>query len=240
MENAMILAAGRGKRMGDLTLETPKPMVHVHGRPILEWIIEGMAHAGIRRILVITGYLAEVIESHFGDGSAWNVAITYRHQQVQDGTGRVVELGRDMLQHAPFLLSYGDIVTSPANYPRLVEAAEGSDGVLSVVRGEDVSKGGAIFIDQDFRVTGLCEKPQPGEPTSPWYNAGVYAFAPCLFDYLPRLQPSIRGEYELTDAIRMMVDDGRVMKALELEGGWADVRDPEVLEQLNRPTSTQA
>jgi dTDP-glucose pyrophosphorylase len=96
-----------------------------------------------------------------------------------------------------------------------------------------VSKGGAVFVNERFEMTDLREKPQAGEPTSPWYNAGVYAFRASIFDFISRLERSPRGEYELTDAIRDLAQSGQKVQALELEGDWADVRDPEILAQLN-------
>ena len=80
----------------------------------------------------------------------------------------------------------------------------------------------------------LREKPKPGEPTSPWYNAGVYAFRPSIFAHIAKLEPSPRGEYELTDAIRDLAFTGKKVQAIEIAGDWADVRDPEILAQLNR------
>jgi dTDP-glucose pyrophosphorylase len=80
----------------------------------------------------------------------------------------------------------------------------------------------------------LREKPKSGEPTSPWYNAGLYAFRPSIFEFIARLEPSPRGEYELTDAIRALARSGETVKAVELTGEWADVRDPEVLAKLNQ------
>ena len=79
----------------------------------------------------------------------------------------------------------------------------------------------------------LREKPQPNEPTSPWYNAGVYTFRPSIFEFVARLERSPRGEYELTDAVRDLALTGRKVQAFELAGTWADVRDPEVLARLN-------
>ena len=105
---------------------------------------------------------------------------------------------------------------------------------ITVTRGEDVSKGGAVFVNQQMELVDLREKPKPGEPTSPWYNAGLYAFRPGIFDFTAKLKPSPRGEYELTDAIRDLAQSGKRVKALELTGEWADVRDPEVLARLNR------
>jgi dTDP-glucose pyrophosphorylase len=80
----------------------------------------------------------------------------------------------------------------------------------------------------------LREKPKPGEPTSSWYNGGLYAFRASIFDFTARLKPSPRGEYELTDAIRELAQSGKKVKVLELTGKWADVRDPETLARLNR------
>ncbi len=82
-------------------------------------------------------------------------------------------------------------------------------------------------------VLDLREKPKPGEPTSPWYNAGLYAFRPSIFDFTAKLKPSPRGEYELTDAICDLAHSGKKVKALELTGEWADVRDPDILSRLN-------
>jgi dTDP-glucose pyrophosphorylase len=96
-----------------------------------------------------------------------------------------------------------------------------------------VSNGGAVFVNERFELIDLREKPKPGEPTSPWYNAGVYAFRPSIFDFTARLERSLRGEFELTDAILALATSGKKVQALELTGDWADVRDPEILAQLN-------
>ena len=231
--SAVLLAAGKGTRMKELTNDIPKPMLAVRGRPILEHIICGLRDAGVRRVQIVVGWRAEVVHGHFGDGAALGVAIEYVTQVVQDGTGRVVELAKDFAGTEPFLLSYGDILIEPSNYRRLVELGD-AEGIVSVKHNPgEIAKGGAIFVDEHFTVTDVREKPGPGEPTSPWYNAGVYAFRPSIFDYTARLEKSPRGEYELTDAIRELARASGRVRALELSGEWADVRDPQVLAELN-------
>ena len=110
-------------------------------------------------------------------------------------------------------------------------------GTVPVVNENDsVSNEEIRFGDNDTlgaMVTNLIEKPREGEPTSPYYNAGIYSFSPDIFHYTAKLELSPRGEYELTDAIKAQVEDGLRIAAVELEGDWADVRDPETLQELN-------
>jgi dTDP-glucose pyrophosphorylase len=234
IDKAVILAAGRGTRMRALTTELPKPMIQVRGKPVLQHIVEGLRDAGVGELLLIVGYRADAVREFFGDGSRYNVGIQYTTQTVQDGTGRVVELARDFVRNRPFVLAYGDILVDPTNYKRLVSFANDVDAIITVTRGEDVSKGGAVFLDDEMHLVDLREKPKAGEPTSPWYNAGLYAFRPSIFDFTAKLKPSPRGEYELTDAIRDLAQSEKKVRALELTGEWADVRDPEILAKLNQ------
>lgn len=230
---AVLLAAGRGTRMRDLTQELPKPMLQVRGKPVLQHIIEGLRDTGLTDLLIVVGWRADVVRNFFGNGSQLGVRIGYETQTVQDGTGRVVALAHNFIGNDPFLLSYGDILVAPENYGRVRAALSEAEGVLSVKRSDDVSQGGAVFVNEKFELIDLREKPKPGEPTSPWYNAGIYAFRPTIFGYIDKLEPSPRGEYELTDAIRNLALDGKKVQALEIAGDWADVRDPEILAQLN-------
>lgn len=238
---AVLLAAGRGTRMRELTVDLPKPMIPVRGRPILAHIVSGLRAAGVMDFLIIVGYRADVVQDFFGDGSAHDVRVRYATQVTQDGTGRVVELAREFAGIDPFVLSYGDILVDPINYQSLVVLQPGDEALLTVKRADDVSQGGAVFINERGELTDLREKPKPGEPTSPWYNAGVYAFRPSVFEFTAKLEKSPRGEYELTDAIRALAHAGKRVRCLELTGEWADVRDPEVLAELNaRPMEPKA
>src|SRR6184192_4457595 len=109
INKAVILAAGRGTRMRELTAELPKPMIKVRGKPVLQYIVEGLRNAGIGDLLLVVGYRADAVREFFGDGSRYDVAIQYATQTVQDGTGRVVELTRDFVGNHAFILAYGDI-----------------------------------------------------------------------------------------------------------------------------------
>jgi dTDP-glucose pyrophosphorylase len=220
--------------MRGLTEALPKPMLEVQGKPVLQHIVEGLRDTGLTNLLIVVGWRADVVKEFFGDGSKLGVRVEYETQTVQDGTGRVVALARGFVGDDPFLLSYGDILVQPENYQRVRASLPDAEAVLTVKRSDDVSQGGAVFLNDKFELTDLREKPKPGEPTSPWYNAGIYAFRPSIFDHIAKLQPSPRGEYELTDAIRDLALSGQKVQALEIAGDWADVRDPEILAQLNQ------
>src|SRR6478672_1700892 len=118
IEKAVLLAAGRGTRMRDLTEALPKPMLQVRGKPVLQHIIEGLRENGLTNLLVIVGWRAEMVKEFFGDGSKLGVTIGYETQTVQDGTGRVVALAQNFVGAHPFVLSYGDILVAPENYRR--------------------------------------------------------------------------------------------------------------------------
>ncbi len=243
---AVILAAGKGTRMRELTNELPKPMLRYQAKPILEHIVTGIVAAGVRDIFIVTGWRAEVVENHFGDGKKFGARIAFGRQIVQDGTGKAPELAKDFIGDSPFLLTYGDILVPPETYPQMLRRFGEGDfaGVITVTRGEDATKGGLNFFDEQFCLKRLVEKPsseqleqlrrdgwlKPGAPA--WYNAGIYIFRPPLFDFTARLQKSPRGEYELTDAISAMITAGQKLAGLEIPGRWVDVRDPETLAKL--------
>jgi dTDP-glucose pyrophosphorylase len=237
IDKAVLLAAGRGTRMREMTADLPKPMLEVRGKPVLQHIVEGLRDAGVTDFLIIVGYRAEAVQNFFGDGSRYKIGIQYATQTVQDGTGRVVELAKNFVAGAPFVLGYGDILVAPENYKRIVDLPTSVEGLISVTRGEDVSKGGAVFVNEQMELVDLREKSDGwsglSEHAEPWYNAGLYAFGPAIFGFTSKLKPSPRGEYELTDAIREFAQSGRKVQALELTGNWADVRDPETLARLN-------
>jgi len=245
---AVILAAGKGTRMRELTNDLPKPMLKVQGRPILEHIISGLINAGIREIFIVTGYRADVIESHFDDGSQWGARIVYGRQTVQDGTGKAPELAKHFMGADTFLLTYGDILVKPETYQHMIERFHQADfqGLVTVTGSEDVTKGGLNFFDSQFCLTRLVEKPNPSQieelrqkgwlkpGQAAWYNAGIYIFRPLLFEFTARLEKSPRGEYELTDALNALVDAGHRIAGMEIAGRWVDVRDPEVLAALEK------
>lgn len=234
---AVILAAGRGTRMGELTANLPKPMLQVEGKPVLERIVEGLRDgAKIRDIFIIIGWQGHMIREYFGDGSEWGVQISYGEQKVVDGTGKAPEVAKEWVGEEPFLLASGDILLLlQSDYSLLVDSFK-EDGVITLKDGEDLTKGGAVVLNDEGFMTNIVEKGSSSQiPANAFYNAAMYVLPSRIFEFTAKLEKSPRGEYELTDALKAFVKAGAKLRGVILKGGWADVRDPSVLAELNKP-----
>ncbi len=150
---------------------------------------------------------------------------------------RPPELAKDWIGADKFLLMYGDILLdSPSDFKMLVEAFR-EDGVIALkkVSDEELSKGGAVVLDQNDFMVELVEKAPVGQvPKNSFYNAGIYLLKPGIFDFTAKLQKSPRNEYEFTDALKALAQSGARVPGAILRGDWADVRDPSVLDALNK------
>jgi len=227
---AVILAAGKGTRLGEMTDAVPKPMLEVGGRPMLWHVLHALRVAGVSEAALIVGYRADVIRDHFGAGEDVGMRLVYFVQETQNGTGKAAEPAREFLSDGPFFFSFGDIMTDPAVYSSMAADFEArpADLLLAVRQVPDPSRFGAVRTEGG-RIVEIVEKPAPGEEPSNWVNAGVFIARPVLFDYTARLEKSPRGEYEIPDALRMMIADGRVVRAYELQSDWRDIGTPEDL-----------
>jgi len=233
--HALILAAGKGTRMGNLTDDCPKPLLEIAGAPILEHVLTGLGSVGISRAVIVIGYLGEQIEACFGDGASIGVDIGYCRQEQQSGTAEAALRARAQLPAEPFVMSFGDILSARRNYRKLLAAFEASpcDALLGLNPVDDPWEGAAVYRKGD-RITRIIEKPARGAPTTKWNNAGVMVLAPTVWPVLEALEPSPRGEYELPVGIGRMVDMGFDVRGAEFEGFWSDVGRPEELARINR------
>jgi dTDP-glucose pyrophosphorylase len=208
-------------------------MLEVGGRPFIEFILAAFRAAEVRDILIVTGYRAEAIETHLGDGRRWGLRLSYVRQAAPRGTGAAALLAREFVGSGPFLLSWSDILCRPEHYRGVREKLEssGADGVVAVNWTEDPCSGAAVYLAGD-RLTGIVEKPPPGTSRTPWNQAGLFAFRPNLFEYLARTPVSPRGEVELTSAEQAMLADGRDLRSYEITGRRWSLGTPAELEAL--------
>jgi NDP-sugar pyrophosphorylase family protein len=236
MRKAVVLAAGRGKRMGELTRDLPKPMIPVNGKPLLEHILDRLSAAGYRQVLLVTGYRAESIERHF---AGYPLAVEFIRQNEPNGTARAAILAREFAGSDPFLLTFGDILTESDDYVGLMAGmqAEEVEGVIGVKYVPDPYQGAAVYATHG-RVTAIIEKPPQGSSETHWNSAGLYAFRESIFEELAGVPLSPRGEYELTSAVSQMLIKGKTLSLYELRGGWRDVGRPGDLDAAEHLTDS--
>ena len=209
--------------MGSLTDELPKPMLPLAGKPMIEHILDRLREAGITDAFIVTGYRAETIEQHLRD---YPMDLRFTRQQTINGTGTAALLAREFVGADPFLLTFGDIICEPDDYRGIV--AMDAVGVLGVKHVDDPYQGAAVY-EQGGVVTRIVEKPPKGTSTTHWNSAGLYTFRPVIFEHLAKLEPSPRGEYELTTAIANLIASGESVMMYPIKGGWRDVGRPEDL-----------
>jgi mannose-1-phosphate guanylyltransferase/mannose-1-phosphate guanylyltransferase/phosphomannomutase len=183
---AMVLAAGLGTRLRPLTYELPKPMVPVLGRPVMSHDLRLLAAHGFDDVIANLHYFPDQIRETFGDGSGHGVRLRYRYEPELLGTAGGVRNVRDHFGDETFLIVSGDALTDvdlTALWRRHRE--HGGIGTLTLRRVEDTREYGVVILDEDGRIQGFQEKPDPAEALSDLGNCGIYVFEPEIFDYFP-------------------------------------------------------
>lgn len=220
---AVIMAGGRGTRLGVLTEATPKPMLRVAGRPILERLVLHLVGYGVRRIFLSVNYLSEVIEEHFGDGTALGCEIAYlREEGLSLGTGgslRLLHDGDRRPEH-PLLVINGDLVTD-FSVPALLESHRHSRASATLaVRPYTHAVPFGVAQTTGSWLTSLLEK-----PVESWLvNAGIYVLEPGLLERIPAGR-----EFHVPELLQHCLDRGEHVNAWETDDDWEDVGRPEEL-----------
>ena len=183
---AVILAAGKGSRLGAITSETPKPLLPVNGKPVLRHLVELCARHGIGEVFINTHYLAARIRSALGDGSEFGVCITYSYEDELLGTAGALSAFRDALTGDAFLVIYGDNFMD-YDLAELLRFHHKKGGIATVAlyELEDVSHSGIAVLDDEQRILRFIEKPRPEEAVSNLVNCGLYVLSPEILDDIP-------------------------------------------------------
>ncbi|MGW8180688.1 MAG: sugar phosphate nucleotidyltransferase, partial [bacterium] len=235
---AVILVAGKGTRLQPLTDNTPKPMLNVAGRPLLEWMINRVKEAGITEILLVTNYLEEQIKEYFGDGSAQGVSISYQTQEETLGTANAFYQAKEFVGDSDFMALYGDHYLAEGVLKKLREQHKEGEATVSALLVEDPSQLGAFALDGDY-ITKVVEKPPKGKEPSKYANVGVYIFPSKIFQYIEKTPLSPRGEYEITDTMQLMIADQIPHRKNDVETmDWLDIGLPWTLLEANRRAMT--
>jgi len=229
--DGVVLAAGEGTRMAPLTADQPKALVTVAGQPLLEYAFEALLSVGVGRLVVVVGYRGEQIIDRYGD-SYREAPVEYVEQADQLGTAHALRQAMPVVE-APFVVMNGDNVCR-ANLDGVVECHRRTDAAATLLV-ESVSRAaarttGVVETDDAGHVTGLVEKPD--DPPSTLVTRGFYAFGSKIEPALDRIDPSARGEYEITDAVDDLLGRGHRVETVELAGWCHNVNEPADREQV--------
>jgi len=223
---AVVLAAGEGTRLRPLTEDKPKAMVEVAGEPLLTHCFDQLLALGADELIVVVGYLKERIISHYGD-SYEGVPITYTHQREQSGLAHALLTVEEHIDD-DFMLMLGDNVFR-ANLADVVnrQREDRADAAFLVeeVPMEEAGRYGVCATNKYGEIVEVVEKPD--DPPSNLVMTGFYTFTPAIFHACHLVQPSGRDEYELSDAVDLLIQSGRTIDAIRMDGWRIDVGYPE-------------
>ncbi|MBX5321906.1 MAG: sugar phosphate nucleotidyltransferase [Candidatus Bathyarchaeota archaeon] len=232
---AVVLAAGEGVRLQPLTLTRPKHLISVGGKPILEHCLDAVKACGINEVIIVVNYMAETIQRYFGSGEGFGLKIEYVKQPAVLGTGNAVSVVEPYVQE-DFVLIYGDLLFISEALREVLSLynAKKPAAALAVVPVERPEDYGIIELEAEGGVKRIVEKPSLREAPSNLANAGLYVFSTEIFEKAKRISASSRGEWEITDAIELLLKEGKPIFAAEIpRDGWFDIGRPWDLLEAN-------
>jgi len=230
----VVLHGGHGTRLRPLTHTGPKQLIPVANKPISQYVLEDLRDSGIHDIAVVLGDIyPEKVREYYGDGARVGVKLTYIHQGEPKGIAHAVGLCEEYANDQDFVVYLGDNLLK-GGIKKLVEKFEASDHdamiLLCEVRKPELF--GVAKFDRNGKLVGLVEKPKT--PPSPYALTGIYFFRPAVFDMIRKLEPSWRGELEITEAIHLLVVNGCNVGHHVVSGWWKDTGTPEDILEANR------
>ena len=216
----LILAAGKGSRLYPITHLIPKPLLPLANRMTLDYAFEKLRAIEVTDIGVVVGENEDAMRKALGDGSDHGVSLTYIRQPEPKGLAHAVSFAKDFIARDPFVLYLGDAMYGEGFENLKKRFEESGCANLNLVKAvPDPSRFGVANVDGE-RIVKLVEKPK--NPESNLAMAGLYFFGPEIWDIFPTLKPSARGEFEITDAIQTLIDQGKQVLAGVYEGEWFD------------------
>ena len=228
----LIISGGKGTRLYPLTYTRAKQLIPVANKPVLFRVIEALRAAEIEDIGVIVGHTAAEIEAALGDGSDWGVRFTFIQQERPEGLAQTVQIAREFLGDESFVMFLGDNVLQGGIRELVADFRQsGANAQILLKEVANPSAFGVARLDGEGRVTQLLEKPV--EPPSNLALIGIYLFDSSIHEAVARIQPSARGEYEITDAIQQLIDAGGDVRAHVHTGWWIDTGKPLDLLEAN-------
>jgi dTDP-glucose pyrophosphorylase len=217
INQAVILAAGKGTRMG---FDSPKVMIHISGKPLLEHAIEKLVHIGITEIVLIVGYKKQEIINYFSDYK--KVRLYFVEQKQLNGTAIAVKLAEQHINN-DFLVINGDVLFEEKAIRNLIDEHNFGEITIMSQEVEDARPYGVLMLKNN-KIIDLIEKPK--NPPSNLINAGFYVFPKKIFSAINNIKISARGEYEITDAIKFLIKQGIIARPINYFGTRVELTQP--------------
>jgi glucose-1-phosphate thymidylyltransferase len=230
---ALVLSGGAGTRLRPITHTSAKQLVPVANKPVLFYGLEAIAEAGISEVGIVVGDTADEIREAVGDGSRFGIQVTYIPQEAPLGLAHAVLIAQDFLGDDDFVMYLGDNFIV-GGITGLVEGfrAERPDAQILLTKVPNPTSFGVAELDGDGRVVGLEEKPK--QPKSDLALVGVYLFTPAIHEAVRSIEPSWRGELEITHAIQWLIDEKRDVRSTTISGYWKDTGNVTDMLEVNR------
>lgn len=228
----LILSGGKGTRLRPITHTAAKQLVPVANKPILFYAIEAMQEAGILEIGIIIGETGAEVRAAVGDGSRWGVKVTYLPQEAPLGLAHAVKISEEFMAGEPFVMYLGDNLIRGGIKSFVDEfKAMKPDAQILLAKVPNPNQFGVAVLEGG-KVINLEEKPK--EPKSDLALVGVYLFSQKVFGAVNAIQPSPRGELEITDAIQYLIDQGEAVLPHVITGWWKDTGKLSDMLEANR------
>jgi glucose-1-phosphate thymidylyltransferase len=230
---ALVLSGGLGRRLRPITYSSAKQLVPIANKPVLFYGLESIRHASITDVGIVVGDTEPAIRAAVGDGSAFDLNVTYLRQDAPRGLAHAVVIARDFLGDDDFVMYLGDNFIVGGIVSLVDEFASAQpDAQIMLTRVSDPHQFGMAELDGEGRVVALEEKPK--QPKSELALAGVYIFTAAVHEAVRHLKPSWRGELEITEAIQWLLDNGRNVRSTIVTGYWKDTGNVADMLEVNR------
>ncbi|MEM2109638.1 MAG: sugar phosphate nucleotidyltransferase [Candidatus Odinarchaeota archaeon] len=237
---AVVLAAGKGKRLQPLTLTRPKHLLFVGGRPILGHILAAVESAGIKEALIVVKHMKEKIIEWCSKNN-FNLKIEFAEQSDFLGTAHAISVAEDFTRGESFIVVNGDVLTNPLEIQGIVHAHKSAKPfcTLGVKKVENPCQYGIVSVKNGL-VESVIEKPSPSETLSNLISTGIMCFESSVFDIIRQTPISKRGEYEITTTLKLAISDSRKIIPYEISSWWIDIGRPWDLLEANRYLISEA
>jgi glucose-1-phosphate thymidylyltransferase long form len=222
----LIPAAGMGTRLQPITLAIPKELLMIGDKAVIEHVINAMKNIGVKEITIVVGWKKNAILDYLGSGDRLGVKLTYVVQDKRDGLGKAVLTGQHVIGENQFLVILGDNFFYPETFLKDIltfHKQNSADATIGVGKIKDPQRHGIIKPGENNQILNIIEKPTPENAPSNLGAIGIYVFKPSIFEMIEKTRPGYNNEIQLTDAIKLLIDNGKKVIYKELSGTHIDI-----------------